>query len=299
MEAILKSYLEHICGKDGVRENEPMSQRTSFKIGGEARFFVVVPTKEALARLISTLRYIDYPFYMVGNGTNLLVSDRGFDGVVIKAGFSEILENSCFIYADAGVSLKKVAGRARSIGLTGLEWSVGIPATVGGAVFMNAGAHGGQMSDVVAMVDVLRDGEIVTLDSRQLKFSYRKSVFHKRRDWIILGAYFYLERGERTLIEEREKNFLGARKSTQPTEPSAGSVFTRPKPDFAVGKVVDELGLKGVCVGSAKVSEKHAGFIVNVGGATARDVLSLMKLVRGKVYEKCGVRLKSEIQVLG
>jgi len=298
MEQVLRSYLEYICGKDNVAENVLLATKTTFRIGGPARWFVIVPTKEALMRLISTLNYIEQPWFIIGAGANLLASDNGYNGVVIKLGFKDIIDNGCFIYADAGANLKRLCNFAREQSLSGLEFASGIPGTVGGAVYMNAGAHGGQISDVVAMADVLVNGEVKTLDARQLAFDYRKSVFHKKPGWIILGAYFYLKKTDKSEIVLKEQAFLAQRQQSQPTSPSAGSVFKRPSPDFAVGKALDELGLKGTRTGGACISDKHAGFIVNTGGATCDDVMRLIKLARKKVKQKYDLYLQTEIQIL-
>jgi len=298
MEQILKSYIEHICGKESVAENVPLSTKTTFKIGGPARWFVTVPTKQALMRLISALNYIEQPWFIIGAGANVLASDEGYNGVVIKLGFRDIIDNGCFIYADAGANLKRLCNFAREQSLSGLEFATGIPGTVGGAVYMNAGAHGGQISDVVAMADVLVDGDIKTLDARQLGLNYRKSIFQRKRNWIILGAYFYLKKSDKTEIITKEHNNLMKRLESQPTLPSAGSVFKRPSQDFAVGKAVDELGLKGTKIGGAQISDIHAGFIVNTGGATCKDVLELVKLVRSKIRQSHNIYLQTEIQIL-
>jgi UDP-N-acetylmuramate dehydrogenase len=304
MDRVLKSYLEYLCGRGNVAENVPLCQKTTFKIGGEARFYVDVPTKESMMRLIGTLRYIEYPYYIIGMGANVLAPDEGFAGVVIHPAFDEIADNQCFIYADAGVPLRKLCNYARDKGLGGLEFAAGIPATVGGAVFMNAGAHGGQMSDVVAMADVWADGELRTLDTKKLKFAHRSSIFHKHRDYVILGVYFFLHSRDKAEIEAAEKVYMEKRRATQPIEPSAGSVFKRPHPAhdgteaFIPAKAIDELGLKGLTVGGARVSEKHAGFIINTGTATAADVKKLAAIIKRRVKEKYGVKLDLEIQLI-
>jgi len=299
MEQVLKSYLEYICGKDNVAENVALSTKTTFRIGGPARWFVTVPTKEALMRLISTLNYIEQPWFIIGAGANVLASDNGYNGVVIKLGFNDIIDNGCFVYADAGANLKRLCNFAREQSLSGLEFASGIPGTVGGAVYMNAGAHGGQISDVVAMADVLIDGEVKTLDARQLNFDYRKSVFQKKPGWIILGAYFYLKKcTDKKEIIAKEQAFMAQRLQSQPNQASAGSVFKRPLPDFAVGKALDELGLKGTKVGDACISDKHAGFIINTGNATCNDVLRLIRLARKKIKQKHNIYLQTEIQIL-
>ena len=298
MEQVLKSYLEYICGVENVAENIPLSLYTTFKIGGPARFFVTPKTKECFVRLVSALKFIEQSFYILGMGANVLASDRGTNRVVIRPSFREIVDNQCFIYADAGASLASLCKAARERNLGGLEWAAGIPATVGGAVFMNAGAHGAEIKNVVAMVDALYDGKIVTLDNRQLKFEYRKSIFHKHRDWIILGAYFDLSPSDKDSIFLKEKQFLAARAITQPNQPSAGSIFKNPTPTFHVGAEIEKLGLKGYQIGGAQVSPKHANFIINTGNATAADVLALIKLIRRKIYAKHKIRLQTEIQIL-
>lgn len=299
MEQVLKSYLEYICGKENVGENVVLSSKTTFKIGGPARWFVTVPTKEALMRLISTLNYIEQKWFVIGTGANILASDNGYDGVIIRLGFRDIIDNGCFVYADAGAALKRLCNFAREQSLSGLEFASGIPGTVGGALFMNAGAHGGQISDVVAMADVLVDGEVKTLNALELSFKYRHSIFHKKPGWIILGAYFFLKKcADKTEIAAKEQMLASVRMQSQPTEPSAGSVFKRPSPDFAVGKAIDELGLKGTRIGGARISDKHAGFIINTGNATCKDVLALIKLVRRKIKQKHDLYLQTEIQIL-
>jgi len=328
LEKILKSYLEHICGTDAVQENLPLSKRTTFKIGGPARFFVTVRTKQTLVKLISALNYIEYPYRIIGAGSNLLVSDRGFNGVIIKNAFREIVQNGNFIYADAGASLAALAKFARDRNLRGLEFAATIPGTIGGAIYMNAGAHGSSISDIVAMVDVLEtSGEmispaIISLDARACKFAYRKSLFMRRRDLIITGAYFFLSPGNPAQIAALENQYRDHRRQTQPREPSAGSVFRNPnisnqRSPFNKGgvaqraaavfddevvpaaKLIDQLGLKGTRIGDAAISEKHANFIVNMGTATASDVKKLIRLVKKRVRDAHRIVLKAEIEFLG
>ncbi|MCL2570729.1 MAG: UDP-N-acetylmuramate dehydrogenase [Firmicutes bacterium] len=307
MDQILKSYLEHICGHENVFQNCPLSTKTSIRIGGDAKFFVHATSKEILVKLVSALDFIDEKFFIIGNGTNVLANDNGFNGVIIKPCFSEIVENGNFIYADSGANLAKVIFVARANDLTGMEWATGIPATVGGAVYMNAGAFGTEIKDIVVCVDVLEitksnpDSEskieIKTIEADKLKFGYRSSIFNKRKDWIILGAYFCLKRGNKDEIEQREHDIREKRKH-HPTEPSCGSTFRRPRPEFYVGRAIEELGLKGFSIGGAQVSEKHAGFIINTGGATCKDVLDLAKHIRREIHKKYGIRLKLEYQLI-
>lgn len=299
MQQVLKSYLEHICGRENVLQDEPMSNHTTFKIGGKAKFFVTAKSKQALINLTSALRFIEHPHRIIGSGANLLVRDKGYDGVIIKMATNEIIDNQCFIYADAGVKLSALINHATKKGLSGLEWASGIPGTVGGAIFMNAGAYGGCMADIAVMVDVLIDGEIVTLESNQCKFDYRKSIFQRKRKWIILGAYFFLENGDPDTISAKYREIIAKRKIAQPQQPSAGSVFRRPPNSIlSVGEMVEQLGLKGLNIGGAQISEKHGGFIINKGGATSTDVMKLIRIIKNRVYEAYGIRLAPEIELI-
>jgi len=295
MRQVLKSYIEYICGCESVEENVMLSTRTTFRIGGPAKFFVTVDSKEQLVRLVSALKFIEEPFFIIGLGANILASDKGFDGVVIKLCFDEIVDNENFVYVDAGASLGKVVNFAKERGLSGLEWACGIPGTIGGATFMNAGAFGGSMSDVVTMVDVLQGAEVKTIDATQLDFGYRSSAFQLNRDWIILGVYLYLKKGDKKDIEKKQKEYLKKRNSIQPQEPSAGSIFKKPSEGFYVGKVVEELGLKGLSVGRAMISDKHAGFIINKGGAKSQDVEEIINIIKEKVLQKYCVVLNEEV----
>lgn len=295
MKRVLKSYIEHVCGVENVTTDVPLSTKTSFKIGGAAKFFVVVKSKEKLVRLISALNFIGESFFIIGGGTNILASDSGYAGVIIKLGFCDIVDNQTFLYADAGANLNTVVNFAKYKGLSGLEWAVGIPGTVGGAVYMNAGAYGGDVSQVVTLVDVLVDGKIETMDATKLEFEYRSSIFQRNRDWVILGVYFYLRKRPKKEIEEKQLEFLQKRISTNPKLPNAGSIFKKPSEDFYVGKAIEELGLKGYKVGGAMVSKEHAGFIVNKGKAKSEDVEKLIVYIKNKVKKKHGVELEEEI----
>jgi UDP-N-acetylmuramate dehydrogenase len=296
MEDLLLNYLIHICGRDAVAVNVPLSGKTTFRIGGNAKYFVGVPNKNALLRLLSALNFLGQKYFIIGLGANILADDNGYDGVIIKLEFKEIIHNCEFIYADAGAKLGVVANYARDNGLSGLEWCVGIPATIGGACYMNCGAFGKEMKDVVVMVDAIENGEIVTLTNKELQYSYRRSIFFER-PMVIIGAYLKMVKGNREKIAADMKEIL-IKRSAHPKEPSAGSVFLRPYDGFYVGKVVEELGFKGYKVGGAKVSEKHSNFIVNDGGASGADVLALIAEIRAKVKEKTGVELRHEIKLL-
>jgi UDP-N-acetylmuramate dehydrogenase len=298
----LKSYLEHICGAENVAVDVPLAGKTTLGVGGAAKFFVTATHKGALVRILNALEYIEYPYKIIGGGSNLLVEDGGFDGVVIKLGFCEIVENGTFIYADAGANLSAVAATARDMELTGLEFAFGIPGTVGGAVYGNVGAAGGAMADVVVIVDILEGGEIRSIDAADCAFSYRKSVFKRSRS-VILGAYFHLERGNRADIDAKMKSIVAARRNSQPVGRTAGCIFKNPTKipagetaPLSAGALIDRCGLKGFRIGGAVVSQVHANFIVNDGGATARDIKELIRVVRSRVREKFGVVLREEIE---
>ncbi|MCL2846247.1 MAG: UDP-N-acetylmuramate dehydrogenase [Firmicutes bacterium] len=299
---VVKAYLEHLLGAENVAENVPMSQKTTFKIGGPARFFVTVKSRDVLVKLLSALDYIETAWTIIGGGANLLVNDDGFDGVVIRMATSDIVQNGNFVYADAGVNLAKVCMFARKNSLSGLEWLAGIPGTIGGAVYMNAGAYGSEMQTVTVCVDVLKrsddEWKIETINAGELDFGYRQSIFQERRDWIILGAYIHLAHGEEAAIGERMDEIMTKRRKSLPTQPSGGSTFRRPRPDFYVGTTIDRLGMKGNSVGGAMISDRHAGFIVNTGGATCADVMELVKQIKDAVREDTGEELHMEYEVL-
>lgn len=292
----MKSYLEHILGKCNVKMDVPMSTRTTFRIGGNAKFFVTPKTRETMLRLASALDYIEYPFRVIGAGSNVLFGDGGFDGVIIRPAFCEIVENGNFIYADAGASIGAVVKKATELGLSGLEFACKIPATVGGAVATNAHGHGACIRDVVTLVDVLRGGEIISIDMGKIA-----------KTDIILGAYFYLRTGNTRDITALIDEYTARRLATQPTGASAGCTFRNPTPRDLVGAVaggyiapagalIDQIGLKGTRIGGAEISQKHANFILNTGGATARDVVRLINLIKKSVLEKHGIKLTCEIE---
>ena len=283
----------------GVLKNEPMSRHTTFKIGGEADFLVQPSTVSEVCCCVKFLRKEKIPFAVIGNGSNLLVSDNGFRGVIIKLlkNFSQIREEDGLICAQAGATLSSLAAFAAERGLEGLQFASGIPGTVGGAVLMNAGAYGGQMSDVVVRTKYIdKSSEIQTAEEHG--FSYRSSVFQKNGG-IILETAMKLQHGNRDEIYEKMRSLAEARREKQPLNfPSAGSAFKRPEGFFAA-KLIDDAGLRGFTVGGAKISEKHTGFVINRGGATQKDVSELMQKVSDTVYEKFGVRLEREIKFLG
>lgn len=291
--------LKTLTNEKNIHVNEPMSKHTTFKIGGTADFYVCPETKNQLKDIIERLKKESLPFIVIGNGSNLLVSDKGIEGAVIsteKLTGINISGNS--IYSDAGVKLSALASEATKSSLSGLEFAAGIPGTVGGGIFMNAGAYDGEIKNIVEFVRVLRNGQIIDLTPDLCFFGYRSSIFQSNGD-IILGASFLLTPGDREEITAKIFELNSRRKLKQPLEfPSAGSAFKRPEGYFA-GKLIEDSGLRGFSIGGAQVSEKHCGFIINKGGATASDVTELIKYIKTSVYIRYGVKLQEEIKVIG
>ena len=303
-----------------LRRDEPLSRHTTFRIGGPADLFLAVENEEELIAAVRWARERDIPYLLLGGGSNVLVSDEGVRGLVIanRCGRSKITQGargkgqSCILHLASCISLSWLARYAIRQGLAGLEWAVGIPGTVGGAIVGNAGAHGGCIADSLVSVRVLdSDGEVRELVAEELEFGYRHSVFKKQamrdeereigatRDRsaphsIILSAEFALSAADRQELQERAARYLARRRKTQPREPSAGSVFRNPAGDTA-GRLIEAVGLKGARCGGAQISELHANFIVNRGGATAVDVLTLMELAQQRVFKRFGVMLEPEI----
>lgn len=280
--------------------DEPMSRHTTFKIGGPADIFCTPASVDAMSGLLRFARERGVDRCIIGGGSNLLVGDRGIRGIVIStAGLRKIEVHGNTILAECGVSLAKLSDTARQSGLAGLEFAHGIPGTVGGAVYMNAGAYGGEMRSVVEYTDYLTaSGEVARLDRASHNFGYRKSFF-TCGDSIILRTCFSLNEGSREEISAKISDFSSRRQSTQPLNfPSAGSVFKRPVGYYA-GKLITDGGLKGRQIGGARVSEKHAGFIVNTGSATCEDVLNLIEHIRKTVYDTFGVELETEVRFVG
>ena len=278
-------------------EQEPLSKHTTFKIGGNADMFVSVNNVEELKAVVTACNENDIPMFIIGNGSNLLVSDEGMRCVVVTLDgeFKNITFEENTITCGAGAILSKLCTFALSNSLKGLEFAYGIPGTVGGAAYMNAGAYGGEMKDVVKSVThITRKGEIVTLPLSELDLAYRHSIY-KTTDDIIISVTFELETGDADEIKEKMNDFMTRRKTKQPLEyPSAGSVFKRPEGNFA-GTLIEQCGLKGKTIGGAQVSEKHAGFIINIGDATCDDVLNLISFVQNTVKEQTGYYLEREI----
>ncbi len=293
--------LVNILPEDEIRQAEPMRDHTTFRIGGPARFFVMPKTAEELRDVLTLCRESGMPFYVIGNGSNLLVSDAGYDGVVVQIyrNMSGITANGCRVRAGAGALLSQIAAKAQESSLTGFEFASGIPGTLGGACVMNAGAYGGEMKDVLARVRVLtREGSFLTLKKEELELGYRTSVIMEK-GYIVLEAELDLEKGDPAAVKARMEELKDKRVAKQPLEyPSAGSTFKRPEGYYA-GRLIQEAGLRGFSVGGAQVSEKHCGFVINRDHATAADVDELMKQIIARVKENSGVTLEPEVKKLG
>ena len=288
-------------GSDRVLLEEPMKRHTTFRIGGPAEVFVMPGNLEEMQRILEICRTEDLPYFILGNGSNLLVSDKGYQGVVVQLyrNFGQIRVEDSRIHAQAGALLSGIAAAAREASLTGFEFAGGIPGTLGGAVVMNAGAYDGEMKDVLKEVTVLSpEGGVLTLQADELHMGYRTSVI-KEAGYIVLEAVISLEKGDQEEIRSRMQELAGMRTSKQPLSyPRAGSTFKRPEGYFA-GKLIMDSGLRGYQVGGAQVSEKHCGFVINTGNATAKDVTTLMSDVQRIVMEKFGVKLEPEVKFLG
>lgn len=288
-------------GSDNVKQQEPMSRHTTFRIGGPADFYLCPHSTKEVQEIVEICKEEKLPYFVLGNGSNLLVSDKGYRGVVIQLwkNFSDITVKDCCIQAKAGALLSKVAAEALEAGLTGMEFASGIPGTIGGAAFMNAGAYGGEMKDIIKSVKVLdTQGEVLVLPKEELKMGYRTSIV-KEKGYTVLSVELELTRGNQEEIRNTMEDLKERRTSKQPLEmPSAGSTFKRPEGYFA-GKLIMDSGLRGFSVGGAQVSEKHCGFVVNKGGATAMDVLNLIREVQRRVKEQFGVDLETEVRFLG
>ncbi|MDO5344358.1 MAG: UDP-N-acetylmuramate dehydrogenase [Lachnospiraceae bacterium] len=301
MDQDILAGLCKLAGREHVYQDEPLCRHTTFRIGGPADFFVTPDCVSVLEGLVAFCREREVPFYILGNGSNLLVGDKGYRGVIIQLckNLNQIKTADESILAQAGAMLSAIARAALEEGLTGLEFASGIPGTLGGAVMMNAGAYGGEMKNVVRRVRVLsREGEILELTGEQMEFGYRTSAVEKEK-YIVLEAELGLRRGDREQISACMKELQERRVEKQPLNmPSAGSTFKRPEGYFA-GKLIMDAGLRGFSVGGAQISEKHCGFVINKGGATAADVRELMRQVNARVQEKFGVSLEPEVKMLG
>lgn len=292
--------IAEVVGSDNVVMNEDMGKHTTFRTGGKAEYFIT-PDMDTLPGVVEYLKREDYPYYIIGNGSNLLVKDSGYKGAIIRitTGFNHYHIDGNTITAGAGMMLAKLAAIACENGLKGLEFASGIPGTLGGAVTMNAGAYGGEMSQVLKYVKVMdSSGDIITLNRDELNLGYRHSII-MGQEMIVLEVCVCLEEGDAESIRETMNELAEKRKEKQPLEyPSAGSTFKRPEGYFA-GKLIMDAGLRGRMHGGAQVSEKHCGFIVNRQNASATDIIELMEEVTRCVYEKYGVKLEPEVRILG
>lgn len=295
--------LEKIISKERIKQNEPMKNHTSFKIGGPAEFYIKITSIKELQKILEFAKKEKIKITILGNGSNVLVSDSGIKGIVIRTNLKEIKiepkeQNKIEITVDDATPIGFLAQKLLKEEITGFEEISGIPGTIGGAILMNAGAHGKEMKDIVTEITAIDyNGKIHKFTNEQAKFTYRNSIFSSGK-YIILQAKIILEKGNAKEIKAKMDEYAQFRKEKQPIEyPSAGSTFKRGT-DFITAKLIDDAGLKGYTIGGAKVSEKHAGFIINTGNATAQDVLDLAKYVTDKVYEKFGKKIEFEIKFL-
>ena len=286
--------------QDRLLENEPMSLHTTFRVGGPADLLFQPANAEELVSALKLAGEEGVPVQLVGNGSNLIVRDGGVRGLTLLLGehFSDIRVEGRRIYAQAGATLVRVAAAAEEAGLSGLEFASGIPGTLGGGCVMNAGAYGGQLSDVLVSAEVLLEGKVQTLTLEEMQMGYR-TTRPLREGGVVLSACFELKEDDRAAIHERMRDLNARRRDKQPLNlPSAGSTFKRPEGYFA-GALIEGCGLKGCTIGGAQVSEKHAGFVVNIGNATAADILALIEHVQAVVKKETGVDLEPEVRIVG
>ncbi len=294
--------ISEIVSPSSVFIDELMDKHTTFRIGGPADIFLIPSDKKQIEGILNLVRRLEIPYMIMGNGSNILVGDKGIRGVVIKIGndFAKCVVEGETIKAQSGVKLSRIAKIALDNELTGLEFAAGIPGTLGGALFMNAGAYDGEMKNVVKSVDYIdENGKSRTIAGDLCEFGYRTSIFSKNPEWVIIGATLSLKKGDKDAILSKMDDFAERRASKQPLNlPSAGSTFKRPEGAFA-GKLIQDANLMGYRVGGASVSEKHAGFLVNDQGATAEEMVELIKNVQEIVKDKFGYELKTEVRFVG
>lgn len=289
-----------------IKENISLAKHTTFKIGGPARYFCITKNKEDLIKAVKKAKELNLPFFILGGGSNVLALDQGYKGIVIKVQSSKFKTQSHnskpkTIYAESGVKLKDLVNFSAKNSLTGLEWAVGIPGTVGGAVYGNVQAFDIKMSDIIKSVEVLdvKTLKIKNLLKKQCQFSAKNSIFKKNKNLIILSVVLSLKQGNKEKVQKEIKNYLSIRKQRHLFNfPSAGSIFINKLGGLPSSYLIEKAGLKGIKKGGAKVSEKHAGFIINTGEAKAKDVLDLIKIIKQKVKSKFGITLKEEIQII-
>jgi UDP-N-acetylmuramate dehydrogenase len=285
-----------------VKRNELLSQHTTMKIGGPADIFIEPSSLENIQKVMTFLKERQIPWRAIGRGSNLLVSDKGIEGVVFKlgSGLDHLIINDSTITVGGGHSLVSLSTLISKKGLSGLEFASGIPGSVGGAVYMNAGAHGSDISKILTKAHVLfEDGSIEWLSNDEMEFTYRTSVLQKKRPGIVLEAEFQLTKGDRTAIVSQMQKNKDYRKETQPWNfPCAGSIFRNPLPNYA-GKLIEDAGLKGFQIGGAKISEMHGNFIVNAGNAKAKDVLDLIQYIKDTILNSNGIKMETEVEIIG
>ncbi|KON89185.1 UDP-N-acetylenolpyruvoylglucosamine reductase [Sporosarcina globispora] len=285
-----------------IKENEPMANHTTMKIGGPADLFIEPSSIEKLAKAMDMIRRYNLKWRAIGRGSNLLVSDGGIEGVVIKLGrgMDHVDLNGTELSVGGGYSLVALSTIISKKGLSGLEFASGIPGSVGGAVYMNAGAHGSDISNIMTKAYVLfEDGKMEWLTNKEMEFSYRTSVLQKKRPGIVLEAVFQLTEGDREIISSSMQRNKDYRKETQPWNyPCAGSIFRNPLPEYA-GQLIEKAGMKGHSIGGAKISDMHGNFIVNAGDAKAEDVLSLIQHIKDTIFDLYGVKMETEVEIIG
>ena len=293
--------LQQIVALENIKLNEQLKPYTTFRVGGPATYFVEPESIQQVQGLISLCKEHQIDWFVIGNGSNLLVSDEGYDGMIIslQKHFSHVIHEDGQIRAEAGAMIAKVSNTAKKHSLTGLEFAAGIPGTVGGALVMNAGAYGGEIKDTLIEAVVLTEqGEVLTLEASQLELGYRKSCILDKK-YIVLEALFGLQKGDEEKIKEDMKHYNEQRRLKQPLDKaSAGSTFKRPEGHFAA-KLIEDAGLKGYQIGDAAVSDKHAGFVVNLGNATSKDIMNVCNYVADTVKEKFQVSLEMEVKKIG
>lgn len=294
-------FIKSVVSQDRILFQEPMSRHTTFRVGGEAACMLLIHSEEELCKLIPYFKLIGQEYFILGNGSNLLVGDKGYQGIVLKLdkGMQEIQVEDTRIRVKAGALLSQTANLARDHGLTGMEFAAGIPGSIGGAVVMNAGAYEGEMKQIVESVRAMNtDGEILTLDNDTMEFGYRTSVI-RNRPFVVLEAVLTLQKGDVQAITARMEELAQLRRSKQPLEyASAGSTFKRPEGYFA-GKLIMDAGMRGYRIGGAQVADKHCGFIVNTGKATAADIKEVIEEVQARVKQRFHVDLEPEVVFLG
>lgn len=294
-------YIKTVIPRERILFHQPMKEYTTFRVGGEAECLLMIRQEEELAKLIPYLNRIEQEYFILGNGSNLLVGDKGYRGIVLKfdGEMEQVSVDGTHITAKAGALLSKVAATAKDNGLTGLEFAAGIPGSIGGGIVMNAGAYDGEMKQVVESVRVMdSDGQISVLDNDTMEFGYRTSII-KNRPFIVLEVVLQLAEGNREQIGARMEELMQLRRSKQPLEyPSAGSTFKRPEGYYA-GKLIMDAGLRGYRIGGAQVADKHCGFIINTGKATAADIREVIEEVQQRVKERFHVALEPEVVFLG